>query len=609
MNELAPLPEPKAALEWYNANSLRMMLRYRRPERRDVKAKAEVLAVLQEALLDPSSIQVAIATCDSATREALAYLKRKGGLASVAGLSGQIMAWHPNLRGNTLREIASQLVRRALAFWYVPLPHYESTLHDALRPASQNLFAARIYSPPEILEQISVPLPSRTPLMQREPVESPPSPLEWQRQVLDLLRVIEIRQPRLLQSGTIGARDREALGEASGLKANVASAPRLSPIACLVNALQTAGLLDVSAERQLRTSTATLRFAGLPPVRQAETLLNAWIESGENELMTLGHVRCERRAGLPKAMPAEGQLAHAHRFLVDFLRTQLVPGHWYDVSDLIRAIRQEDVEFLISWVDPTPYSYYYYSPYHDPERIQFPNYPGITLEDSRGRSRSLVFGNDWDLVEGAFIRAVLFGPLSWLGIVQCRVGGPGIEQCALTPLGLQVLHIEDGTTPLEVETIPSHRDALIVQPNFDVIVYEPEKRGELLYQIDRFAERVSLDRLAIYRLTDDALCSGLQLGLRIDDVLDLLQSAAQTPLPQNVVVTLRDWAQRFEEIRFTRHAWLLEAPDPAILDTWLADPKLANVLERRLSPTVALFARERPTDLVDRIAARDVVVY
>ena len=602
-------PEPKAALEWYNANSLRVMLRYRRPDRRDLKAKAEVLAALQEAILDPSSIQVAVATCDPIALEALVHLKRRGGVASVAGVSGQIAVRHPNLRGKVVREVPSELVRRGLAFWQISFPHYESTLHDAMRPASQNPFSARIYSPAEILDQIPLgPVPHQS-LPHREPVESPPSPLQWQRRILDFLRVVETRQPKLLQSGAIGARDRDALGQASGLTATVTSAPRLSPVACLVNAFRTGGLVEVSTERQLRTSPATLRFASLSPVRQADALMNAWIDAGENELLTLGHIRCERRSGLPKAMPEGGQLPRAHRFLVDFLRTQLVPGYWHDVSDVVRAIRQEDVEFLVTWVDPTPYSYFFYSSYQDPDRVQFPNYPGISLEDSRGRSRSLVLGNDWDLVEGAFIRAVLNGPLRWLGIVECRTGGSGIEQCALTPLGTQVLNVEDGTAALDVEAIPSRANALIVQPNFDVIVYEPEHRGELLYQIDRFGERVSLDRLAIYRLTEEALCNGLQLGLRIDDVFELLESASQTPLPQNVVFTLRDWARRFEEVRVTRNAWLLEAPDAGTLDEWLADSQLASALERRITPTVALFASQRPNELVDLIAARGTMVY
>src|SRR5206468_1338897 len=78
------------------------------------------------------------------------------------------------------------------------------------------------------------------------------------------------------------------------------------------------------------------------------------------------------------------------------------------------------------------------------------------------------------------------------------------------------------------------------------------------------------------------------LGLRVDDVIARLAGAARQPLPQNVVYTLQDWARQFEEIRWVRNGWLLEAPDEATLDCWLEDAVVLAALERRVAPTLAL---------------------
>lgn len=591
-------------LEWYNASSLRTMLRSRGDRGRDARSKSEVISLLRQCLFDPSSIQSALASANPISREALALLKKKGGAMPVAAMIGQVAVWHPELKASQIRAVPSELVRRALAFWHTPTSRYgRPNVHDVQRPATENVHSAMIFSAPSILQLVDVP-PSLgdaylTPV---GPADVSVPPVEWQRQMLAFLRAIETRAPRILQSGVIGSRDREALAQAVGLCPDVPGAPRLSPVSFYRTVLDKAGLLEITGDRQLRTTAASLAFVSLSPTRQVQTLLNAWIEAGENELLTLAHLHCERHANVPKVAPDPEQLRRAHRLLVDLLREKVRPGQWYDLDDVSRVIRHQDVEFLVTWLDPAPYRWSSYEYYSDRDRLRYPPYPGVSLEDARGRSRGLVMGEDWDLVEGAFIRVVFHGPLTWLGLVQCRRTSDGRDTFAITPLGAQALELE-GSAPIpKPDEIASNADALIVQPNFEVVVYAPEERTELLFHIDRFAERVSFDRLAIYRLTNESLCSGLQLGLRVDDVIGLLEGAARTPIPQNVLFSLRDWARRFDEVHWVRNAWLIEAPDAATLDRWLEQPEIEQAVDRRISPTVALCVGARPANLVGLLA-------
>lgn len=592
-------------LEWYNASSLRTMLRWRSDRWREVRAKSDLIAALRACILDASSIHAALAGANAIEHEALALLKRKGGAMPVAAMSGQIAVWHPDLPPARVRAVPSELVRRALAFWRPTVTQYgRATVHDVQRPATDNVHSVMIFSPAEILDQVTgAPNPPAAYLTPTGPVATPSSPTRWQQRLLRFLRAIEERPPRILQSGLIGSRDRTALVVATGLSDDVPGAPRLSPVNFYRLILGAAGLLEVSGERQLRTTPEALRFVSLPPAQQTRTLLETWIESGENELLALGHLHCERHANVPRVAPEPGRISRARRLLIEVLREQARPGQSYDLAALSSVVRSRDVEFLVSWLDPVPYRWSGYGYLADRDQLTFPPYPGVTLEDARGRSRAPVMGEDWDLVEGAFIRAVFQGPLTWLGVVECRADHAGKVAFAITPLGAQALELEGGVEVPDLEEIPSHADALIVQPNFEIVVYAPDDRLELLYHIDRFAERVSVDRLAIYRLTNESVCNGLQLGLRIDDVIGLLAGAAQVPLPQNVTFTLRDWARRFEEIHWIRNAWLIEAPDPATLARWLSEPSVQAAVERQLSPTIALCRGTCPPDLPDRLAA------
>src|SRR5207245_1284321 len=115
--------------------------------------------------------------------------------------------------------------------------------------------------------------------------------------------------------------------------------------------------------------------------------------------------------------------------------------------------------------DPSPYHWLSYL--HDPETLETPSYPGLSLEDSRGRPRALRMGADWELVEGAFIRAAIEGPLTWLGLVTL---GPSRDPItfALTRVGAQALELDDSIWGVEPLDPREEAGSLVVQPNFEI---------------------------------------------------------------------------------------------------------------------------------------------
>ena len=183
----------------------------------------------------------------------------------------------------------------------------------------------------------------------------------------------------------------------------------------------------------------------------------------------------------------------------------------------------------------------------------------------------------WYLVEGGFIRSVIEGVLSWLGIVEIDAREhPGAFR--LLPAGRALLR--EGEQALEQ---PEGR--LVVQPNFELVAMAPVSES-LLLALDRFAEREQLEYVAHYRLTRGSVTRAIQRGYLIEDMLRTLEVAADGTLPQNVRYSLLEWERQARRVEIWREATLMEVADSALLDALLADQETRLLFGRRLSPTL-----------------------
>src|SRR5262249_37885910 len=198
----------------------------------------------------------------------------------------------------------------------------------------------------------------------------------------------------------------------------------------------------------------------------------------------------------------------------------------------------------------------------------------------------------WALVEGGFIATVLQWSLRWLGIVRLGIQEEKIIAFQVTELGAAAL----GWTDASAWAPAAPARALGVQPNVEIVAMLESAGFGLLAELDRFAERVKLDKAALYRLTRDSVCRGLQSGLTRDQIEETLRARSGMPLPQNVEFTLREWEELFNRIRVRKQAILLEAETEAELEKRLAE--LGLVHARRITPTTAL---------IDPAAARKLV--
>ena len=279
-----------------------------------------------------------------------------------------------------------------------------------------------------------------------------------------------------------------------------------------------------------------------------------------NELLYLPEVNVRP---LPQPFePAHEEVIHSREQVVERLLREPVDG-WHNFSAFIARTKL-------------------YVPY-----LLFPRLYGARAEryssasnpygwDFRLRRGWLTHREGWHMVEGGFIRAFISGPLYWLGLVEVDQSEPPLSFRLMPEASILMSDI-----PLTVEATPATR--LIVQPNFEVLVLAPVSEV-LLVRLDRFAERISLEHIAQYRITKASVTAAIRRGLLAEGMIETLQQATEGEIPQNVRYSLIEWERQARRIEVWPDATLLEVDDEALLDMLWNDPQARPLFGRRLTP-------------------------
>ncbi|MFL5697917.1 MAG: helicase-associated domain-containing protein [Ktedonobacteraceae bacterium] len=342
--------------------------------------------------------------------------------------------------------------------------------------------------------------------------------------------------------------------------------------------------LGLLQERQGAVHAAAAEiFFSQPVLERARRCYRLWLETPFwNELGHLPEVVV--RPGPAPLDPAHEEVVRARRVLMGRILAEQ-PGAWYELSAFIARTKL-------------------YTPY-----LLFPRQYGPRAEryslgsnpygwDFRLRRGWLTHREGWHLVEGGFIRAVVLGPLRWLGLVD--VNGEANATAFRLAAGITLVTSD---SPPEVEDVPWGR--LIVQPNFEMVALAPVSEA-LLIKLDRFAERLGLEHIAQYRITKASVTRAIQMGLHADTIQQILEEATGGEgVPQNVRYSLVEWERQARRIELWQGATLLEVDNPALLDALFADEEASHMLGRRLSPILAEVAPHQLSPLQEMLWRRD----
>ncbi|HKV60242.1 MAG TPA: helicase-associated domain-containing protein, partial [Ktedonobacteraceae bacterium] len=311
-------------------------------------------------------------------------------------------------------------------------------------------------------------------------------------------------------------------------------------------------------------------YFALPLLERARRCYRLWLETPFwNELGYLPGVIL--RPGPGPLDPAHPEVLHARSMVMERVVEQALeapPGAWQGVSTFIARAKL-------------------YVPY-----LLFPRQYGARAErystgsnpygwDFRLRHGWLTHREGWHQVEGGFIRAMLTGPLRWLGLVELKEEEKA-DTFRINP-HISASISEDAPAPDDVVW-----GRLVVQPNFEMIALAPVSEV-LLVKLDRFAERTRLEQIAQYRLTKASVTRAVQMGLRAETIQQQLEQAAggAGAIPQNVSYSLVEWERQARRIELWPRLTLLEVDEATLLDELFADEQTRSLFGRRLSPLLA----------------------
>jgi len=177
-----------------------------------------------------------------------------------------------------------------------------------------------------------------------------------------------------------------------------------------------------------------------------------------------------------------------------------------------------------------------------------------------------------------------------LGVVDIAISGDKAVGVRLTDLGRRLIRGErlgGGMDEAQFTTAGGTPLPLVVNPDFEVLLFPEGNVNEVAHKLGRFASRTKSERVAHYRITRETVERAVVKGMPSDEVLSFLTDHARMPVPQNVAYSIREWAAR---VRFVtqREGVVLTTTDAPSMDTVLAVEDVQRLLVERICPTAAL---------------------
>ena len=305
------------------------------------------------------------------------------------------------------------------------------------------------------------------------------------------------------------------------------------------------GLIDSTGERTVRVTAEGHAWATKPLEEQLPEMVEFMI----------------------KEPGFEGELYHQTRMRRIFMRLlkRVEAGVWYDLMYVPFLTRNtylaslDELEVDEAFADLTESSRY--TPMEDAQRMA------------------------WNLVR--WVRQRLF----IAGIIDLGYDATGRPVAMrLTPSGARLLGISEGDN----ESTPTHGN-ILVMPDFEVVLFPSGDDAELIYDLDRFAAREKQGHSMHFRISEESVVRGLRQGMRLQRLLDVLDECSQTPVPQNVRYSIRDWADR-AGLMLLDEDMVLSSNNPDVLKRFCGDPGAREYVKKVLT--------EDEVRLVDKMSPR-----
>lgn len=333
----------------------------------------------------------------------------------------------------------------------------------------------------------------------------------------------------------------------------------------LRSVLQSAGLLRVNADQELRTTSKALEWLDLPRVERLRRLVDGWVETSWDEL--------DHFLGITIKGYAFGQdLAATRRDILTMLRHAPIDG-WVAWDALGHEVQQTNPDFLRR------------DGRYDAWRLV--NY----------RNEPLDGYEHWQDVEGELLRSVIGTALCWLGIVDW--GGEPADGDTVTPTSFRLT--PRGAAALGIAPAPDEPpdERLVVQGTFEVLV-PPHAAPRARFWTAVSANWQSGDEIEHFKLTKTSVQDMIAAGTDVDYLRQVFEEESGGELPPNVAYSLREWSGQLGQLTLSSGA-LLRANDPLLLEQIRRDKRVQMPPHETLTPDTLLLEEGDAVALSERL--------
>ncbi|MCC6486794.1 MAG: helicase-associated domain-containing protein [Candidatus Hydrogenedentes bacterium] len=337
--------------------------------------------------------------------------------------------------------------------------------------------------------------------------------------LLETLRVVEVLGPRVTATGelhkTDGARARELAAEA-GVSGEAIQFALLGA--------RKLGCVEVKAGRLVTTDRAE-KWAGGSRAQRTRDLFQAYISSDElPDLQLFFPQVCE---AIEARMPSGSLRRRYYKTLAVNLLAEQEEGVWIPVDVFADAVRRLDENVLFL---------------HERWRAIA---AGAQDPSAAWRDRM------WQNHERRLFQWMLQSLFANMGIVEMADEGRVFR---VTGVGRYALGV--GTAPQEAEQ--AQHDALVIQPDFEVIAYVDRCSPDLRRKLDVFCERLRGGPVSTYRLTQESVYRGVRAGVSTDELIRILEAHSTRALPLNVKEQFTTWSHKVASVTIRTKCRMLE---------------------------------------------------
>ena len=148
------------------------------------------------------------------------------------------------------------------------------------------------------------------------------------------------------------------------------------------------------------------------------------------------------------------------------------------------------------------------------------------------------------------------------------------------------------------EPIESYKfeSSFIVQPNHEVLA-SSYLAPELRWKLNHIAALHQADQMSTYKLSAESTYNGLRSGFSLDEILVFLKTHSKTGIPQNVEVSIKDWAERYGQI-YLMDVMLLRCKNAHIAEAIRTSKQLGKYILGEISPMDFVVSRHHAQELL-----------